>query len=282
MFVNETFVYWATERDNIRKRREAGLPRDQWTVDPIFKTYRFCNVSREDDRVTKWIKEHIRDPFNLMSSEEVLFKAVCLARFINKTDTLGTLLVSGALGPNRIDFKAVSRVVTELQRQGHVAFSSAYMVRSDKADAYPEYGTGKIAYLAAMLDHTTLPKGRTRQAFTTELQNQNGFGSFMAGQVSADLAYTRILQDAPDHMTWAPLGPGAIKGMNRALGRPVDARLTQDEYVKVGLAQMAKLPQELVEDRKLTLHDVASNVNCETSKYLGLAIDGKAPKRKFT
>jgi hypothetical protein len=90
----------------------------------------------------------------------------------------------------------------------------------------------------------------------------------MSGQIAADAAYTSLLRDAPDHMTWAPYGPGAVRGMNRALGRPLGAKLSEPDYLLVAKMQMSMLPQEIVEERKLTLHDVASNVNCETDKYL--------------
>lgn len=55
-------VHWIIEREKIRIKKETGEP-FPWTEDPILKAYRFCNVRREDDTVTKWIAENIRKPY---------------------------------------------------------------------------------------------------------------------------------------------------------------------------------------------------------------------------
>jgi hypothetical protein len=46
------FVYFVGERETIRLRRESGQPRP-WTDDPILAAWSFCNVRREDDRVSR-------------------------------------------------------------------------------------------------------------------------------------------------------------------------------------------------------------------------------------
>ena len=77
-------VYWITEREAIRKRREAGEPAP-WTTDPILAAYRFCNVWREDDAVTRHIAWTWRDPY---SDDPHLWFAMTVARLINWPDTL--------------------------------------------------------------------------------------------------------------------------------------------------------------------------------------------------
>ena len=42
----ENFFKYARDRQSILIARRMGLPREQWTDDPIFKTYRFCNIIR--------------------------------------------------------------------------------------------------------------------------------------------------------------------------------------------------------------------------------------------
>lgn len=281
--IDTTFVHWATERELSRQRREAGiLP--PWTNDPIVRDYRFCNVSREDDRVTRWIKANIRDPFDGGESDN-LFKALCLARFINLPETLGELLAAGLLSAGgkgeAINWEALAEAVRRRQERGEKSFSAAYMVRSETNKASACYGVGKIAYICSIVSGAKLPTAKTREGFVQELSAQYGFGTFMAGQVAADAAYTHLLADAPDHLTWAPLGPGAMRGMNRALGRPINASISQEEYLKVGRLQMEMLPPSIVLDRKLTLHDVASNVNCETDKYLRIK-NNQGTTRRFT
>lgn len=48
----ERLCYWVAEREQIRNRNEAGQSAP-WTADPILETYRFTNVRRRDDRVSR-------------------------------------------------------------------------------------------------------------------------------------------------------------------------------------------------------------------------------------
>lgn len=285
MIVDSTFVYWATERENVRKNREEGLPREQWTNDPIMAGFRFCNVSREDDRTTVWIKENLRDPWDQNSdSDEELFRVIAMSRFLNLPESLGLLTSQGVITPDTpIDWHDVHDTLQSYKDDDdkNRVFSGAYMVGAPPNERTYEFGTEKVAYMCGVLNAAKLPTERTRQGFVEALTKQFGFGEFMSGQIAADLAYTRILRDAPDHRTWAPRGPGAMRGMNRALGLNPNRAIPVAEYLEIGKLQMSMLPEEIVEGRSLTLHDVASNVNCETSKYLGMRDDGKKPKRKF-
>jgi alpha-glutamyl/putrescinyl thymine pyrophosphorylase clade 1 len=43
----EPAIYFITEREQIRRRREAGEPKP-WTTDPILRDFSFCNVQREE------------------------------------------------------------------------------------------------------------------------------------------------------------------------------------------------------------------------------------------
>lgn len=52
---------WIKERERVRIRKDRGDPY-HWTEDPIIATYRLCNVRREDDRGTVWVRDHIRTP----------------------------------------------------------------------------------------------------------------------------------------------------------------------------------------------------------------------------
>jgi 5-hmdU DNA kinase-like protein len=58
----DLLLSWIREREAVRLKREAGasLP---WSDDPVFQRERFCNVERESDAVTCWIRENWREPF---------------------------------------------------------------------------------------------------------------------------------------------------------------------------------------------------------------------------
>jgi hypothetical protein len=96
----------------------------------------------------------------------------------------------------------------------------------------------------------------------------DGLGSFMAGQVIADLKYVDpVLEKAVDWDDWAPLGPGSKRGLNRYHGRPTERSVKQE----LGLMELKMIRAEI--EKKvgihLPIHDV-QNCMCEFDKYLRL------------
>src|SRR5262245_5824366 len=83
----EPLLYWIQEREAIRLRREAGQPAP-WTNDPILAAWRFCNVRRECDRVTIWIRDNWREPHN---DDLDLWFAMAVARLVNWPDSLAAI-----------------------------------------------------------------------------------------------------------------------------------------------------------------------------------------------
>ena len=77
----ERFCYWVSERERIRKKKESG--KAILTQDPILRRFRFCNVKREDDRVTRWVAKNWR-----RTDDENVWHAMVIARFINWPATL--------------------------------------------------------------------------------------------------------------------------------------------------------------------------------------------------
>lgn len=75
---------WITERHRIYLKKAAGES-PPWTRDQTMQTYRFCNVFRELDIVTVWLRENWRIPY---AHNEHLWIAMCLARQINWPETL--------------------------------------------------------------------------------------------------------------------------------------------------------------------------------------------------
>jgi len=76
---HQPLVAWISEREAIRVRREAGQPKP-WTDDPILQEGRFCNIRRENDRVTCWIAQNWREPH---ADDPELWFAMAVARLVN-------------------------------------------------------------------------------------------------------------------------------------------------------------------------------------------------------
>jgi len=91
MLYPEPLWYWMTEREKIRQNRMAGI-RPPFTQDVILQTFKFCNVFREHDRVTTWIRENIREPYDKHPN---LFVMLGMARIYNLPETLQALIDNG-------------------------------------------------------------------------------------------------------------------------------------------------------------------------------------------
>ena len=104
----------------------------------------------------------------------------------------------------------------------------------------------------------------------------------MAAQVVADIKYAAPLLNAPDWWTFAASGPGSRRGLNRVLGRPVDAKW--DEYR--WRAELRRLHEEIAPELeragigRLSAQDV-QNCLCELDKYLRVKLGEGKPKQRF-
>jgi hypothetical protein len=98
----------------------------------------------------------------------------------------------------------------------------------------------------------------------------------------ADLAHLGTGSGWPDRETWAPLGPGSARGINRLLGRPKDRAVSQIEFQQLLpqlIAELRTRVAELWEDRRLQAMDV-QNCLCEFDKYRRLTLgEGKVRAR---
>jgi len=202
----EGYFAFLRERYRILLRRRAGEPAP-WTQDPVLQSWRFCNVRREDDRVTEWFRDNIRDPLKEHSS--VLF-ATAAFRWFNTIGT-GEAIRPWLLGPwNR---KEVQRVLKERLDAGETLFTGAFMVNS--APGIPKY-IDVLDNLDWMRLHGPGPltRGESKKQLMGELLRVPRLGNFAAYQIVVDLQYTYLLRDAPDLQTFTVAGPGCAKGIS--------------------------------------------------------------------
>lgn len=267
----QILLHWVRERESIRKAKEAGLPKP-WTQDPVLQCWRFCNVSRRDDLVTRQLyQQFYRDdtPANQLV-------AATLARLINWPDALLDMTGGQPFQIEHLD-TASDRLQARAAR-GSKVFTGAYIVPGIT-------GMSKI-------ESTLLTVERVRQSANsifaatkretwTNLMQVDLLGSFLAGQIVCDLADIQSGAQWPDRATFAPVGPGSARGINYMKGRPRDAAVSQAQFDRE-LEELItvirpKIP-EIFADRQLTASDL-QNVLCETSKVLALRHGGHMKAR---
>lgn len=265
------FVKFINERHSVYLKRAAGKPKP-WTADPMLQSYRFTNVYRELDAVTQWIAHHWRSPHY---NDLHLWFLMVVARLVNVPDTLRAIMpavINTKRRPVRVHWDADLFVDAMHARKfaGHKVFGSAYIVSTnghtmDKA----EYLAAKVLTPMWADRAKLLPQvGEQLATFHTRLCTHNGMGSFMAGQVVADMKYAPPLKDAPDWATWAASGPGSRRGLNMVLGRDPNAPWREPDWLST--LQALRGPVNLQRARGMdAIHaQDLQNCLCEYSKYI--------------
>lgn len=209
MALVDEYFRTARERYSIKLKRERGLPAP-WTTDPVLSGHRFCNVHREDDRATVWLRDHIREP--MRDQEGVLF-GICAFRFFNRIETAEVLVKNGLHIPQYWNPVAAEGLLKDLSP----IVGGAYVVHTPN-----NMGLNKLQGVIYMLNHVRpdcvdmekrIAGANSMETAVTLLQVYPSVGKFVAYQIAADLRYTWVLENATDIMTWAQIGPGSSKGL---------------------------------------------------------------------
>jgi len=270
--------YWIVERDNVRIRKERG-DKKPWTHDPILRDVYFCNVHREDDRVTRYIRRE----FNQYVDHPKYEWFMCMARIFNWPDTIIQIMYYNLFTVDCDVYKGILDVIRNRQDQGKKVWGGAYVITThgQKMD--------KAEYCARLLsdiydsEHLDFARGSaTLKDAHTHLMELEGFASFMAAQVVADLKNTprHPLQNAPDWMTFAALGPGSVKGLNYFFERDPDTSMGAKQFVDELQQVREWLTTVIPEIMKDLCNQDLQNCMCEYSKYMRVRQGGRS-KRKY-
>jgi hypothetical protein len=272
----DRLAYWIQERESIRLKRAEGLPAP-WTDDTILQTYRFCNVRRMDDKVSLWLLENWYRP---NFGHRFMLPAIAVARHFNKPETLqavGFPKVKTSHGWREWVYN-LKDVLGKL-RQTQPIFNGAYMVRgndgSDKINSVMDYTVQPLVD-----DPPQLPSFLMEECWKV-MRSYRGFGSFMAGQVVADLRHA-VQGTFADKHTWAPAGPGSARGLNVTLGRDPNKPMKQEKFLADLLQVRDQLEQVIPESiwSRLELHDI-QNCCCEIWKYSKCILGIGKPKQRY-
>ena len=211
----DRYIYWIEERERIRHLKEEVQQEPPWTQDPILQEFKFCQVFREDDRTTRWFREHIREP--LRNDPDVLMATV-IFRFFNLIETGRTLL-----DHNLLTEWDREKAIEEVRKQPKW-ITGAYIVKTPNR-------MDKVTGVAECVSHIWVERERILKDFKHfkslcdawhYLMRFPYIGPFVSYELVSDLRHTYLLEDAEDICSWANAGPGAMRGLNRLTGKPLE------------------------------------------------------------
>lgn len=272
----EKLLYWVKERYSIFLKKEAGEPRP-WTKDPILDQYRFCNVHRENDRVTRWIHDSWLSPD---CDEEHIWFAMVVARLLNQPESLRALSETAFVEWDKIHF---IEVLTQRKNQGYKNFNAAYIVSTNGR------AMDKVEYLATHVleplwnarDSVKPTPSDTLASFFKRLSQYDGMGSFMSAQVVADVKHAPVLAQAEDWWTFAEPGPGSLRGMRRLHGLDVKDT-SQDKFWKDSLWHLRdQLNNDISPDIPELDGQNTQNCLCEYDKMIRTLSGEGRPKQQY-
>jgi hypothetical protein len=211
----DRYTYWIEERERIRHLKEELKQDPPWTEDPILKEFKFCQVFREDDRTTRWFRTHMREP--LRNSPDV-FMATIAFRFFNLIETGRTLL------DNNLHIEWDRPKAIEEIKKNPKWITGAYIVKSPNR-------MDKVTGVTECVSHIWDDREnivKQLESFTTLeeawrfLMQYPYIGPFVSYEMVTDLRHTYLLENATDICSWGNPGPGAMRGLNRLTGRPLE------------------------------------------------------------
>lgn len=286
----ELFRYWIEERYEIYRLRSQGHGKP-WSNDPVFQQTYFCNVHRENDRVTKWIREN----WTMVQVGSINYELwMVIARFLNWPDTLKAVEEYIVEDIDREDgqFTQLQTKMGRIAENGDKVWGNAYVITSHGMPM------PKAAYLCQHLlpdVYRALHTLKTPQAYgscggmAAALQRITGIGSFLAGQIVADLKNTKghPLYRAPDKYSFVVPGPGSIRGLNWWYAGSEKGPVTERNFTRYFTVQG---PRQQVDEisgnvRRSTIPHIDNqdlqNCLCEFDKYCRVKFGMGRSKRKY-
>lgn len=244
--------YWVNERWSVLKNRESGKD-FPWSSDPMFNGFRYCNVRRQDDKVSKYIQAWMKD-----KPKDTLVGAAAFGRLTNRTDALDIIGYPLDFSPDNLE-KLLQECFTVYKT---APFNRAYFINPTRGmTIYRGIAerVNAIYNLRNNVDRTSLKKS------CDVLTGVKGVGNFIAGQIIADLKYTVVLDKAEDWWTWATPGPGSLRGLQRVF---TDVKIKESNFLPklheminaVSPSLNSTIPRLCAQDWQ--------NIMCETDKFL--------------
>jgi hypothetical protein len=262
---------------------DAKMGRKHKPIDPIIAKYRFCNVRREDDRVTKWLRQNWyphwdEEPMDDRETDPDIWFAAVVARLLNLPESLE------AIREYVLPWKpaAFHRTLRQRRDMGKKNFNAAYIVSTNGiAMEKTKYLTERVlGPLWIARKHLRYDYG-TLDDYHEQLMEFDGLGSFIAAQVIADLKYISTFSHASDRHTFVASGPGSRRGLNRVMERDINAPWREYEFRD----QLDKLRDAVLPKLPIPIHAIdaqdVQNCLCEFDKYERARLGEGTPKQIY-
>ena len=272
------FFAWINERHRIYVKRFLLCRDAPWSDDPIFQNFKFTNVFRELDRGTFALREMCHDWGDDLG---LLVFNICWYRLFN-LDTHATDI--GWVE----SFDELAAKMNAKSARREKMFTSAHMTMG-------KAGEPKVATTLRSLSRIWDERQIIAEACSSEdasleflfswMRQYECIGPFISYEIVSDFRWYPLLEDAPDILSWANVGPGCKRGLER-LGMHPDVRSIQHLYSIAPL----HLAEWVIE------HYVLGNANpmwppfemreiehslCEFDKYARVARDEGRCKSRF-
>lgn len=270
--LNEFFAT-ARERYQIRERRIEGYPQENWTRDPVFQQWRFCNVFREHDRTTEWFRVNVRD--HVVGVDAV--RATIIFRWFNRVEigeiVKDLLLKNWDSGEARRRLRDVRPVVT-----------GAYIIKGwdgyEKLEGVLRCIDEANVFISNWDDEGRYEKWISLETAWLDLQRMEYMGPFMAYEAVSDLRWTNVLRSATDINSWANPGPGAKRGLGWVHSGDSDQRPA--DLLGAMRALLEKSRDESLWPKEWPMWEMREVEHwlCEFDKY-NRALRGDSLKRRY-
>jgi hypothetical protein len=220
----EEYFWWINERHRMYVKRFEENQEKPWTDDNVLQNYKFTNAFRQLDTGTialnkmlgKWHLSKV--PLNTIQMEDaidILFNIVWY-RLFNRAEH------AEDIGWHKSkDHDAMRLKLIDKRERGEKIFTSAHMVCSPAIASthgklyaamvgplgiHEEFGAEIVSYIFF---------NQSMRKVTKKLCMVPMVGNFVAYEIACDLRFTPLLANATDVLTWANLGPGANRGLQR-------------------------------------------------------------------
>ena len=259
----ELFTHYINEREAVRKAKESGQP-FPWTDDPLLRDYRFTNVRRTDDKVSKWYIN------NIANADITLYDKIANAILFRcwnqpQTSLIFQQPITDWSTGNLFAIEIEANKAIDVMDSNYKQYGSAYM-QSGMKKSFPREGHSahRMLDLLKLVVEDCVPEKIIYNpspmfVFDTIIAIR-GVGLFLAYQMWVDLSYIPELGLNEDYFTVA--GPGCRLGIDMLM-EDRDGMTHEEAIFHIRDNQHAL---DLDIDFQLTVMDI-ENCFCEFSKY---------------